>query len=191
MKNKIIGFDLDGTLVRFVNPFWCEAEKVLHMKSGSIKPPTIHGINQYSKTIRDTMYGLFTNNIYMTDLKTLPFSEYIIDWLKKEKYKIYIITARHIKVRKSTVSFIKCAFNIPESNVRFVNPYESKANIFENLMLDYWVDDNEHDVSVAVSLGIRTFHITNTPWGHNVVDKAHRVNSLYGLMENLFKKELV
>lgn len=184
MYKKIVGLDLDYTLVKFEIDFWDAAAKKLGIKKGCIPPPTRFGIDTYPRVIRDTMYKMFCDPFYMCNLIKVPFLNYFIKWLCRRGNTVYIITARHHLVQTSTKKWLRNYIGSEYyNNVLFVPPHTSKKEMFKEINIDIWVDDNEKDVITAVEMGIETYHITDTPWGKVEVPGAKRVKGLYNIID--------
>jgi len=189
MKNGIVGIDFDFTIAKPRCSFLSETERRLRLKSGTLKPMKKYGLSGYRRSVRNKIIEVFEDPLYMGDMQLLPFAGMFVDWLNNRGNTVYIVSARHEKVRNVTRRFITNRLAIDIRHIFFVNPFESKRDAFSALNLDCWIDDNEIDIQTAVDLDIAAFHIVKTPWGENVVDGAKRVNGLYNIMDFFTKGE--
>ena len=182
MKDSVVGIDFDFTLAKNAVNFWDRANFLLGFKPGTVKPPNNFGLSEYPKRIRDTIYDLFTSSTYMGDMVKLPLVDIFLKWLHNRNNEIVIISSRHQTVRNITVAWINNNLEYID-DIRFVDPGKPKIEVFRGTCIKYWIDDNEVDIEYAVSMGIRTFHITRNKWGENIVDGAVRVKGVYNIME--------
>jgi phosphoglycolate phosphatase-like HAD superfamily hydrolase len=103
--------------------------------------------------------------------------------LKKAGFKIIVITARVNSLHRSTRNLVKKEF--PEvDDVYFVDITETKKDLFKKLKISYWVDDAPHEIKNSLTLGIKSFMISNKNTNYNWnMKKAAGLKSIKSVKE--------
>lgn len=130
----------------------------------------------FPRDFRVELYKRFEQSKYMVD--NLTIINGVIDKLnqwKRDKHKIYIITARSEKIRKDTIKFASSNFNMIDK-LYFVDIGESKENYWKKLKCDIWIDDNPNDIESACKLNIKTYCINNKYTKYNNYLKLLKLN---------------
>lgn len=132
---KTIGMDLDETLVDLQS----KINKLF--KKYKLQPanPVDWQFSNYPEKVRKDVFELFLNKKIMCNLKPFKYSKKLIKWLKKEGYKVVVITARDKSLKDDTIKFVKKTFNV---DCYVVGPDTSKLSLMRKLDVKLWIDDS-------------------------------------------------
>lgn len=160
-----IGLDFDDTLIK--GSIIDSAVKELGYSYYSNQTPRDWHLSEFPKPLRDRIFEMYVSKKHMCeDITIIPGVKPFLQKLKRNDHKLVIITARSSKIKIPTIKFIKD--NFPEIDEHyFVEPHETKKDLFKSLKLDFWVDDAPHEVKNALNLGISTFMIQNHTTSYN------------------------
>lgn len=168
---KRIGLDLDSTLVHL--PVISTIAKELgdsyddtipHNWTFDPLPPI------YFKRAKE----LFKIPEFMCNLTPYPgVAEKLESW-KIAGHELILITARSENIRLETVAMVNRLF--PSiGTIDFVSIGETKKPLFEKYKLDLWIDDSPHETRNALSLGIKSYLVSNhyTTYNYTLRDEHH------------------
>lgn len=190
MRKLNIGLDIDQTMYNLDVIEKTSELLGLNYKSTDVKHWVYdkHRVNGFPKYFTDIVYAHFDDPNYMGNLKLF---DGVYDKLKQWKYdghKLYVISARRPSVYIATVKMLKRDFNYPKNpmtcksqwelericndmfeSIHFVeHKTDAKLNLFKELELDVWCDDNEKDIENACYMGIKTYAINNKYTQYNI-----------------------
>lgn len=182
MKTKIIGFDLDDTLVK-TDIIRLASEKFGYTKYSDLTKRDWRFTN-FPEDLRKEIFRMYASPKYMSYLANpIDGARELMKELKKQGFTIYIITARVSRLKRSSKNLVKKLF--PEvDSVYFVDILETKKELFKKLKLDFWVDDAPHEIKNALTLGIKSFMISNKNTNYNWnMKKAAGLKSIKSVKE--------
>ena len=165
MKKRIIAFDLDDTLVK-TDVVSLASKKFGYTKYSDLTKRDWR-FTSFPEDLRKEIFRMFSSSKYMCYLANpIDGSQNLLKELKEAGFKLIIITARVKKLKRATKNLVKKYF--PEiDDVYFVDIVETKKNLFKKLKIDYWVDDAPHEIKNALTLGIKSFMISNKNTNYN------------------------
>ena len=186
MKNKVVAFDLDDTLIGWDTPYWEVVGSYLGIK---LEPPNGWMYPNYPAKAAKAIQQLFLSDWYMIKYpKPKEGANDVIDYLKYFDYSVLVITARDMTMYRETAHMMYKHF----PNVDFfdcVGRGMSKLETLKHHKVDYWVDDNPNQCIETADNGIKTILI-NQPWNQEVKQDRFliRVNDLKEAKHLIFKK---
>ena len=165
MKKRIIAFDLDDTLIT------TDVVRLASKKFGYTKYSNLTKrdwrFTSFPEDLRKEIFRMYSSPKYMCYMADpIDGARNLLKELKAAGFKLIIITARVSRLKRATKNFVKKHF--PEiDEVYFVDILETKKNLFKKLKIDYWVDDAPHEIKNSLTLGIKSFMISNKNTNYN------------------------
>lgn len=155
----IIGLDLDDTLMQPVLP-------AIDVAASNL------GITNYKKETKDYWFPDLPQNLREEILKLFLTPEFmgsvvpiegtqakLVKWAN-QGHRLIVITARNESVRECTKELMVKYYPMV-NEIHFVDIYESKARIMQELGIDIWIDDAPHGIKTSLGLHIPTYLISN------------------------------
>lgn len=195
---KIIAFDVDDCLCQTqkFDEIACRNYMKNHGKTidenldfnTSFCMPKLFGLN----TIEEEDFAIKTKQYIMKHIAMLPeyFAKEVIDKLKENEFKIYIISSRLNKFWNGD-SKLHLKNWLDKYEIKYDGLYvgfENKADICKNLNCEFMVEDNPNFVNLLNNQGIKTILIKqqyNKNYNHKL---NHTVNNFLELYEYLGEK---
>ncbi|MDA3855928.1 MAG: hypothetical protein PF569_06705 [Candidatus Woesearchaeota archaeon] len=122
------------------------------------------------------------------NLKAINNAKEILNILK-DKYELYVLTARDSKVRDRTIEWINNNFGegiFKEFIFLDETGYDCKSGVCVEKGFDLMIDDAPHVIENVSKKGIQTF-VMSWPWNKNILEneKINRVNSWNDIYDRL------
>lgn len=152
-----VGIDIDNTLIRI--PL-IEAVNMKFGTSYTYSDLSDFSLSNFPDDVRDYMFDLHLDPDFMCKYAK-PFDgtrDVLLKW-KTKGYKLFAITKRDLSLKNATIQQFDEQFYGLFSDMEFVPTGRSKGDALKRFLIDVYADDYEVDDSL--SLGIKTFLITN------------------------------
>lgn len=159
-----IGIDLDSTIIKM---------RAVELASKSLGYPftdknaVVWDHHNFPKDLREKIFALFEDTkIMCDDVQPIAGAQTKIKQWVEAGHNIILITARNPPLHEGTIQLIKKHF--PEiTDINFVGQTESKKNVMIDKKIDVWIDDAPHGIEDSLSLGIKTYLISNNYTKYN------------------------
>ena len=160
-----IGLDIDQTMYHLD-----VVDRVSHLLGLNYKTEDVkhwmydkQRINGFPKYFTDLVFAHFDKPDYMCKLKSYNGVYHkLLEWINA-RHKLYVISARKPSVQIETVQMLIKDFGSGFfESIHFVeHKTNAKENLFKELKLDIWIDDNPKDIENACHLGLMVYGINN------------------------------
>lgn len=191
MENKVIGVDLDSTLIKMT--VCGKAAKELGYDYTDVDVIDWYQSN-FPDDMKKRMLELFLDPVVMCDqAEPIEGSQATIKLWTEMGYKVVLITARGPALHEPTMSMVNKFYpEIGAENIHFVNFNESKLDKMISLGIGVWVDDAPHGAIDALSLHIPTVLVSNKFTKYNWKIKHHpKLLTVVKKIEDITDEQLV
>lgn len=183
MQNKVLGFDLDSTLIKMT--VCGKAAKKLGYDYKDVDV-----IDWYQSNFPDDMKKLILDMfkdpyVMCEDVEPIEGSQKRVKELTDQGHKIVLITARGPALHQPTIEMVNRLY--PEiEDINFVDFNESKIDKLIEKEVQMWVDDAPHGVIDAMSLHIPTIMVSNNYTKYNWKVRHHpRLHAIVKKIEDI------
>jgi 5'(3')-deoxyribonucleotidase len=173
----VIGIDLDETLCDLQS----QVNKLFYKYNLQPVSPIDWQFSNYSENVKQEVFKLFLDKDIMCNLKPFEKSVELINWLKNQGYKVFVITARDKSLETDTIQFVRELFDV-DCYVTGTN--ESKISLLKKLNVNIWIDDSPKIIDY-LEAGLFCIMISNqsTIYNHYLRDKVFWVYCIEQLYE--------
>lgn len=189
MRNKIIGVDLDSTLITMT--VCGKAAKELGYDYTDVDVIDWYQSN-FPDDMKRKMLEMFVDPVIMCDdVEPIEGSQETIKRWSEAGHHIALITARGPALHAPTVAMVNRLY--PEiKDINFVNFNESKIDKIMDKGVEIWVDDAPHGVIDALSLHVPTIMVSNKYTKYNWKIKHHpRIHAIVKKIQDITDDQIL
>jgi len=194
--NKIVGIDIDNTVTHMTQWIMAYGQNYSVEKTGQlakIKDADGDDSNMMFNWTDEFDYSFWRDNVhqFLWYIKPRPLFVEMVNALRKDGYKIYIITARKEKYFGKPVEFTKKW--LKKNKVKYDNLFVSvidKGQLCKDLGVDYFIDDAPKYYNQAIANGINTYVMNSYVNKEDNNPDLQRVNSFTEFYYHITGKNL-